>query len=83
MDAEVWAASPYKPTPTIVEAAQALYQGHNVQEISRSESGAENLSSTADYIMKVIDETKRRSEKAICFVTGVPGSGHPTNEGIH
>jgi hypothetical protein len=39
IDAEAWAASSYKPTPTIVEAAQALYQGHDVQEISRSEAG--------------------------------------------
>src|SRR5262249_12954168 len=40
---EDWANSPYKPTPTIVEAAQALYQGHDVEEISRNEAGAENL----------------------------------------
>ena len=41
MDAEAWAASSYKPTPTIVEAAQALYSGHDVREISRSEAGAD------------------------------------------
>jgi hypothetical protein len=75
VDAQAWAASPYKPTPTIVEAAQALYQGHDVQEISRSEAGAENLSRTGAYIAKVIDEAKRYDRKAICFVTGVPGSG--------
>lgn len=70
-----WAASPYKPTPTIVEAAQALYQGHDVEEISRSEAGAENLSHTAAYIANTIEDAKRTQEKAICFVTGVPGSG--------
>lgn len=75
IDAEAWAASTYKPTPTIVEAAQALYQGHDVHEISRSEAGAENLSQTAGYIFKVIDNAKRHHVKAICFVTGVPGSG--------
>jgi hypothetical protein len=75
IDAEDWAASPYKPTPTIVEAAQALYQVHGVQEISRSEAGAENLSCTATYIANVVDEAKRSHRKAICFVTGVPGSG--------
>ncbi|MFM7018211.1 MAG: hypothetical protein ACKOWY_05360, partial [Flavobacterium sp.] len=42
-----WEISKYKPTPTIIEAAQALYKGHNVQEISRSDSGAINLSRTA------------------------------------
>jgi hypothetical protein len=75
LDAEAWAASSYKPTPTIVEAAQALYRGHDVQEISRSEAGAENLSRTGAYIAKVIEEAKRCGRKAICFVTGVPGSG--------
>ena len=75
VDAEAWAASSYKPTPTIVEAAQALYRGHDVQEISRSEAGAENLSRTGAYIAKVIEEAKRCERKAICFVTGVPGSG--------
>ena len=75
INAEDWAASSYKPTPTIIEAAQALYRGHDVREISRSEAGAENLSRTGDYIAKVIEDAKRRNMKAICFVTGVPGSG--------
>lgn len=75
MDVEEWAASPYKPTPTIVEAAQALYRGHDVRDISRSEAGAKNLSHTASYVANVIDRAKRTNRKSICFVTGVPGSG--------
>jgi hypothetical protein len=75
LDAKAWSESSYKPTPTIVEAAQALYRGHDVQEISRSEAGAENLSRTGAYIATVIEEAKRCDRKAICFVTGVPGSG--------
>jgi len=74
-DAEEWARSIYKPTPTIVEAAQALYQGHDVDDISRSDSGAINLSRTANSIARVIDRSKESGRKAICFVTGVPGSG--------
>lgn len=70
-----WAASAYKPTPTIVQAAQALYQGHNVEEISRSDAGAKNLSETAYAISGVIERAKANHEKAICFVTGVPGAG--------
>ena len=74
-DANEWADSVYKPTPTIVEAAQALYRGHNVSEITRSDSGAENLSKTAKAIDRVIAEAKARNTKSICFITGVPGSG--------
>lgn len=71
----LWVAGRYRPTPTIVEAAQALYRGHNVEEISRSESGAENLTRTADYVAQAIETAKREHRKIICFVTGVPGSG--------
>lgn len=31
-----WLESRYRPTPTIIEAAQALYKGHNVKDISRA-----------------------------------------------
>ncbi|WNG37446.1 DUF2075 domain-containing protein [Archangium violaceum] len=75
LEPRVWAAGRYKPTPTIIEAAQALYRGHRVEEISRSEAGAENLTETAGYIGRVIDDAKARGRKTICFVTGVPGSG--------
>jgi hypothetical protein len=75
LDPKVWEAGRYKPTPTIVEAAQALYRGHDVKEISRSEAGAENLSATSQYIHQIIDRAKVEKRKAICFITGVPGSG--------
>ena len=42
-DYKAWEDSEYLPTPTIVEAAQALYRGHNVHDITRSDAGAENL----------------------------------------
>jgi hypothetical protein len=73
--AQEWVAGRYRPTPTIVEAAQALYRGHDVAEISRSEAGAENLSRTVDYVSQAIENAKRERRKIICFITGVPGSG--------
>ena len=75
LDPIKWENSLYKPTPTIIEAAQALYQGHNVREISRSDSGAENLTKTADAINKIIEKSKKENIKSICFITGVPGAG--------
>ncbi|MFN3828228.1 MAG: DUF2075 domain-containing protein [Micavibrio sp.] len=72
---EQWEDSSYKPTPTIVEAAQALYQGHNVEEISRSDAGAKNLTHTSNCISEIIDHSKQNRRKSICFVTGVPGAG--------
>lgn len=70
-----WENSTYKPTPTIIEAAQALYKGHNVQEISRSDSGAINLTRTAKAINDIIETAKIKKQKSICFLTGVPGAG--------
>ena len=75
IDPIAWVEGRYRPTPTIVEAAQALYRNHRVDDITRSEAGAENLSQTARYVSSVIDESKRSGSKAICFITGVPGSG--------
>ena len=75
IDAIKWENSLYKPTPTIIEAAQALYQGHDVKEISRSDSGAINLVKTAEAINNIIEKSKTQKEKSICFVTGVPGAG--------
>jgi Schlafen group 3, DNA/RNA helicase domain len=75
IDSTAWLASVYCPTPTIVEAAQALYRGHSVAEISRSEAGAENLTKTAEAITTIISESRRAGTKSICFVTGVPGAG--------
>lgn len=75
IDAKTWEDSLYKPTPTIIEAAQALYQGHSVSEISRSDGGAINLSKTADAINRIIEHSKANNTKSICFVTGVPGAG--------
>jgi hypothetical protein len=70
-----WEQGHYSPTPTIIEAALALYGGHQVSDISRSDAGAINLTETTQSITAVIDAAKTRSHKAICFVTGVPGAG--------
>lgn len=75
LDANAWLTSTYKPTPTIIEAAQALYRGHSVEEISRSDAGAINLSRTAKAISEIIDTSKIKQQKSICFLTGVPGAG--------
>jgi len=70
-----WCDSSYRPTPTVIEAARALYEGHNVTDISRSDSGAINLGKTSGIITEIINESKLKSRKSICFITGVPGAG--------
>ena len=75
IDPTQWESGRYCPTPTIIEAAMALYTGHSVSDISRSDASAINLSETSDAISEVIRSSKDNSHKSICFVTGVPGAG--------
>jgi hypothetical protein len=44
LDSDQWMAKGYKPTPTIIEAAQVLYRTHSVTDISRSDAGAKKPS---------------------------------------
>lgn len=75
IEREVWEAGRYQPTPTIIEAAMALYGGHQVEEISKKGAGAENLAVTSRTVDDIIRASKNNSWKSICFVTGVPGAG--------
>ena len=71
---EDWEQSGYKPTPTIIEATLALYNGHSVKDISRSDACARNLSETSEAIAQVIQRSQTQREKSIVMVTGVPGA---------
>lgn len=74
-DYSKWENSKYLPTPTIIEAAQALYSHHDVKDISRSDAGAFNLSKTTQRINEIIEYSKTNNKKSICFITGIPGAG--------
>jgi hypothetical protein len=53
----------------------ALYNHHSVSEISRSDASAINLSTTSNSISEIIEISRAKSQKSICFITGVPGAG--------
>lgn len=75
IDEVQWARAPYRPTPTIVEAARALYAQHSVAAIARYDAGAQNLRITSCRIEDLVDKARDEGSKVICFVTGVPGAG--------
>jgi len=75
IDYSKWEQGRYCPSPTIIEAAMALYNGHSVENISRNDASAKNLTITSDYISSIIGSARTNSHKVICFVTGVPGAG--------
>lgn len=70
-----WIISPYTPTPTIIEAARTLYESHSVEDITRHEADEVSTDATINYLLQIIDKSKRNRQKSICFVTGVPGAG--------
>lgn len=72
---ETYLCGSYSPTPTIIEAAISLYNNHSVEEITRSDAGAINLTKTTSAISDIIEYAKSENKKVICFVTGVPGAG--------
>lgn len=75
LDQSRWAQGAYKPTPTIVEAARALYAHHGVEAIKAFDAGKKNLAETSRRIEELIDEARTKNRKIICFLTGVPGAG--------
>lgn len=75
IDPIAWVNGRYKPTPTIIEAAQALYASHDVADIARNDAEAVNLAETVGRINEIISQSRIEKQKSICFVTGVPGAG--------
>lgn len=73
LNAEEWIQARYQPTLNIIEAAEAIYREHSVREISHA--FADNLAGTCDAIVEAIERAAKSSERLVCFVTGVPGSG--------
>ena len=75
INADLWRKSPYHPTPTIIEAARALYSKHSVDAIARHDAGARNLRVTSRRVEELVQEAEKNRRKIIIFVTGVPGAG--------
>ncbi len=75
LNAAAWAAAPYRPTPTIIEAARALYSEHTVDAIARSDAGARNLAVTSQAVESIVARMRTEGGKALVLVTGVPGAG--------
>ena len=67
-----WAKSGYSPTPTIIEAAIALYEENTVEDITKHGG---DIDKASFELSRIIDYCRDNKKKAICFITGVPGAG--------
>ena len=75
LDLANWEAAPYRPVPTIVEAARMLYARHGVREIAAARADIGNLTRTSNTILQAIDAARSGGKHTILFVTGIPGAG--------
>jgi hypothetical protein len=75
INTEKWVEGRYSPSPTIIEAAQVLYNKHNVTDIYRKDASALKIDTTKEKINNIILHSRKNGKKSICFITGVPGAG--------
>ncbi len=75
IDERGWAAAPYRPTPTIIEAARTLFAHHRVKAMRAFDAGRQNLGRTTRRLEEIIADARENNRKSVCFVTGVPGAG--------
>jgi hypothetical protein len=75
VDPAVWETQPYRPTPTIIEAASMLYGRARAADVKNARADAANLTRTTHAIRRVVHDAREKGRHAICFVTGVPGAG--------
>ncbi len=69
---DAWEDATYEPTPTIVQAAERLFENNKVEDITRS--GAD-VSKSISEVEKIISWAEKNKKKVVCFVTGQPGAG--------
>jgi len=75
LDPQSWIEAPYRPVPTIVEAACMLYGRHGVADISAAHADKQNLTRTTDAILDAIAQARAANARVVLFVTGIPGAG--------
>jgi hypothetical protein len=70
-----WDSSAYFPVPNILEAAVALRSGLAIREIAHSEAAETEIDAVIETIASYMQLARGENHHAICFLTGVPGSG--------
>lgn len=75
LEPHAWEAAPYRPVPTIVEAARMSYGRHGVADIAEARADVGNLTHTTRAIRHAITQACMHHQHVVLFVTGIPGAG--------
>ena len=75
LDGIAWCDAPYRPVPSIVEAAATLFARNSVAEIAAARADTANLTRTTQAIERALRAARDGGERVVVFVTGIPGAG--------
>jgi hypothetical protein len=75
LDGPGWCTAPYRPVPSIIEAAATLFARNSVAEIAAARADTDNLTRTTRAIERAVRAARLAGEKVVVFVTGIPGAG--------
>lgn len=75
IDPNDWDHGEYFPVPSIIDAARSLQNGLRVSDIAQARASRHDVDQMTHYVSKIVRNARENREFAICFVTGVPGSG--------
>ncbi|HEY3927904.1 MAG TPA: DUF2075 domain-containing protein [Candidatus Koribacter sp.] len=70
-----WDEARFRPVPTIVDAAVALYSEKDIFEIGHACASRETLGLATSAIEDIVIHSRDARVRSVVFVTGVPGAG--------
>ena len=70
-----WLAAPYRPVPSVLEAAAMLFDRHRSAEMTSARADAANLTRTTEAVACAIATARAERQHLVVFVTGIPGAG--------
>ena len=68
-----WLEGDYAPLPTLIAAAKMIFNNERLPAIKRAESYG--VAKAVVKLKEIVRESERNSDRALAFVSGVPGAG--------
>jgi hypothetical protein len=70
---QYWLSSDYEPLPTLVAAAQTLFQNEPLPQIRRAQSAG--IPETIAELFQIAQQARLKNERHLALIMGVPGAG--------
>jgi hypothetical protein len=73
IDPSAWVSADYAPLPSIVQAAQRLFQQEPLPHIKRAHSAG--IPDLIAYLNQLVEQAAHHHQRHLVLITGVPGAG--------